>query len=405
MAERLPPSSVLVVDDEDTDREAALRILRDGGLEPEAATSGSEACDILGQRSFDLVVTDIVMRGANGFEVVEQALRTDPHIICVTMTSFGSVESALDSLRFGAYSFATKPLNPGEFLHVVRRGLEKRRLTQELLRRNEELQGFNKELESRVAKATQELQDLNQRMLTEMASLKEVDHLKTSLLGNVTHDLRSPLTLIRGYVTYILSDRPAAEESQRCMEAVDKATSHMQYLVSQLLEAAQLDSGGVRLTKTEFPVHDLVEECAVLARDKAVHGALELKTQLPPGNGLVLRGDRGRLLQVLNNLAGNACKFTPPGGRVTISAAERGDDIHFCVEDTGPGVSPEHRERVFERFFQSDLSRHGASKGLGLGLHIAKDIVTLHGGRLWLESELGKGARFHFTIPRERAPA
>lgn len=395
--------SALVVDDDDVDRDAALSILRGAGFDPVGARSGSDACDILAARAFDLVVTDIVMRGANGFEVVESALARDPHCICVTMTSFGSMESALDSLRFGAYSFAQKPLNPGELLHVINRGLEKRKLTKELLMRNEQLSAFNRELETRVQDATSELQTLNRRMLTEMASLKEVAQLKSNFLGNVSHDLRSPLTLIRGYLSYLRNDNPSPDEKELCLSAIDKATTHMQYLVGQLLEAALLTSGTVSIERSQFPARELLETCAELTREKAQSSGLELKTS---GDAdLLLRGDRGRLLQVLNNLAGNACKFTPSGGTVTLTAVADGADVHFCVADTGPGISPEHRERIFERFFQSDRRGSGAAKGLGLGLNIAKEIVTLHGGRLWLESEPGQGARFHFTVPRESAAA
>jgi signal transduction histidine kinase len=405
MPDNAPATSILVVDDDPRDLEATLRILGEAGLAAESVGSGDEAVELLARRSFDLLVTDIVMRGANGFEVVRNALAANPHCICITVTSFGSLESALDSLRFGAYSFAQKPLNAAEFLHVVRRGLEKLGLTKELLLRNEQLQKLNAELESRVKAATSQLEEMNRRVLNKVSSLMEVDQLKTAFLGNVSHDLRSPLTMIRGYISYLL-DEPQAlgVEVRKCLEAVDKATRHMEYLVRQLLEAAQLTSGTVHLDSKDVSARELVEECAALTRVQAQTAGLELRVEAADGD-LIFQGDRGRLLQVLSNLAGNSCKFTPRGGLVTLSARRDGADVHFCVEDTGPGIAAEHREKVFDRFFQTDVSGGGTTKGLGLGLNIAKDIVALHGGRLWVDSDTGKGSRFHFTIPPSPAAA
>jgi signal transduction histidine kinase len=385
MPDSAPAASVLVVDDDPRDLQAMLKILRDAGFSPESTDSGDAAVEILQKRSFDLIVTDIVMRGVNGFELVQQAMKLNPSCICITATSFGSLESALDSLRFGAYSFTVKPVNAAEMLHVVRRGLEKQRMAKELLLRNDQLQKVNVELESRIR---------------EMSDMKEVDELKTAFLGNVTHDLRGPLTTIRGYVSYLLEE-PAAlsPETRKCLTAVDKATRHMEYLVRQLLEAAQLTSGTVKLETAVFSGRELLEECATLNRVQAEAAGLELRVEMPKEGEFSFLGDRGRILQVLSNLVGNALKFTPRGGSVVLKAGHAGPDVRFDVEDTGPGIAPEHRDKIFERFYQTDGRGSGATKGLGLGLNIAKDIVALHGGRLWVDSEVGKGSRFHFTIP------
>jgi signal transduction histidine kinase len=400
MADSPPTETVLVVDDDPRDLETMLRILRGAGFSPESAASGDDAVEILERRSFDLIVTDIVMRGTNGFEVVQRALKLNPNCICITATSFGSMESALNSLGVGAYSFTVKPVNAAEFLHVVRRGLEKQRLTKELLLRNEQLQKLNAELESRVQEATRKLQEMNRRVLSENVNLKEVDQLKTTFLGNVSHDLRNPLTTIRGYISYLVSE-PAAlsEEARQCLLSIDKASKHMEYLVRQLLEAAQLTSGTVRLEPAQLSARELIEECADLHKVQAEGAGLELRVEAVPSADLAFRGDRGRLLQVLSNLVGNACKFTPSGGKVVLRASREGDGVRFDVQDTGPGISPEHREKIFDRFFQTDARGSGPEKGLGLGLNIAKDIVALHGGRLWVDSEAGKGSCFHVAVP------
>lgn len=404
MAETTAPESVLVVDDEPAELEAAAEALRRAGFAPESAASGDRACERLAARPFDLVVTDIVMRGTNGYDVVRRALKVNSDCICITMTSFGSLESALDSLRFGAYGFIQKPLNADEFLHIVGRGLEKQRLAKELIVRNRQLEELNRELDSKVREATRELEELNHRILTEMASLREIDRLKSAFLDNVSHDLRGPLTTIKGYLSCLIEDQGATplDQAKAFLQAINSATGHLSYLVEQLLEATQLESGTIRLDLQELSVRKVLDECAELLGPQARAGGLELSVSVDSGSDLGWRADRGRVLQILSNLVGNACKFTPPGGRVSVAARAQGPDIHFCVEDTGPGIAPEHKEKIFDRFFQLDPKGLHPGKGLGLGLNIVRGLVALHGGDVRVESELGRGSRFHVRLPRSR---
>lgn len=407
MAQATAPELVLVVDDEPEELEAAAEALQGAGFFPERAASGDQACERLAARPFDLVVTDIVMRGTNGYDVVRQALKVNSGCICITMTNFGSLEAALDSLRFGAYSFIQKPLNAEEFLHLVRRGLEKQRLAKELLMRNQQLEELNRELDARVRAATRELEELNRRILTEMASLREIEGLKSAFLGNVSHDLRGPLTTIKGYLSCLIEDQGATpvDQAQVFFQAINSATGHLSYLVEQLLEATQLESRTIRLDLQDLSVSKVLDECAALLGAQARAGGLELIVSVDSGSDLGLRADRGRVLQILSNLIGNAVKFTPRGGRVIVAARSHGSDIHFCVEDTGPGIAAEHREKIFDRFFQASLGGTLPGKGLGLGLNIVKGLVSLHGGSVRVESEPGRGSRFHVRLPRDGPPS
>lgn len=406
MIERLPspsahPERVLVVDDDDADRRFSIDILEKEGFSVQRANSGWVACEMIAQLPFDLIVTDIVMPRGTGFEVIQASQKANPEVICIAMTGHGTLDSAMDALRLGAYSYLTKPCDPDEFRHCIRRGLEKQRLTKELRLRNAELEKLNRDLDAKVQDATRELMVLNRRMLTEMASLQEVDQLKSAFLDNVTHDLKNPLSAILGYVNWSLeycADMP--EEFKTCLTGVARATNHMEYLISQLLEAAQLTSGKIRLDLESVAVREILEESTTLIRGQAELKKIQLKINGGSGSGLSLRGDRGRLLQILNNLIGNACKFTPEGGSVTLRAWPEDQGVHFCVEDTGSGIALEHHKRIFERFYQIERTSSAKTfRGLGLGLRIARDLVELHGGRIWVESEPNKGSRFHFTIP------
>ncbi|HAM36413.1 MAG TPA: hypothetical protein DEB40_06085 [Elusimicrobia bacterium] len=395
------PELVLIADDEEEDLRIHTEYARQEGLAVEQAHSGSQAAALLETKKFDLVITDIVMPGMSGYEVIRLAMKANPEAICIAMTSFGSLESAIDALRQGAYSYLLKPCDADTFRNSLRRGLEKQRLTKELRLRNQELEQLNRELDNKVQEATQELRSLNHRMLTEMASLREVDQLKTSFLNNVSHDLKSPLTTIIGYAEYLSEDASChiPADWKNCVSNLRRAAAHMQYLISQLVEAARLTSGKISLDIRPLNVPDILNEAAALVRAQTEGKSINLEVKWQNGSAADLSADRGRLLQILSNLLGNACKFTPQSGRITMRAWPEQSHMHFCVEDSGIGIAPEHHAKIFEKFYQVDRSASRQFKGLGLGLRIAKDLVDLHGGKIWVESELGKGAQFHFLLP------
>ena len=388
----------LVVDDDEKDLKLHCDLLREDGYEVRTAANGVVACEMITQQPFDLIITDIVMKGVSGFEVLQAARRADPDVISIAMTSFGSVDSAVDALNFGAYSYLLKPCNAQDLRHCIRKGLEKQKLTKELRLRNRELETMNRELDSRVQTATEELRGLNHRMLTEMASLREVDELKTAFLNNVSHDLKNPLTTIKGYLSLILEeDSQLSADTQKGLIQAKKSASHMEYLISQLLDAAKLTSGTIRLNRVPFSVTDFIDDCAGAARILANGAGIKLEVRCEPS--LTLTADRGRMLQILGNLLGNACKFTPRGGQIALSAEKKDDHIVFCVCDTGPGIPVDHLPRIFERFYQVDSSLSKSTKGLGLGLHITKDLVELHGGRIRVVSTFGHGSSFFVEMP------
>ena len=278
--------------------------------------------------------------------------------------------------------------------------MEKQQLVKELRLRNKELETVNRELDTRVQKATEELHNLNHRMLTEMASLREVDDLKSAFLNSVSHDLKNPLTTIKGYLSYILEEENPEKlgaDVKNGLLMVNKAAKHMEYLVAQILEAAKLTSGTVHLRFESFSVPELVEECADSTRIQTDSAGIALTAQSEPS--LTLAADRGRMLQILGNLLGNACKFTPHGGKISLSARKSEGGVLFHVADTGPGIAGEHLPRIFERFYQVETSLSKTSKGLGLGLRIAKDLVELHGGKIWVESKVGEGSSFFVEVP------
>jgi signal transduction histidine kinase len=231
-----------------------------------------------------------------------------------------------------------------------------------------------------------------------LASAEKAARDREQVLAVVSHDLKNPLSVIRLSTTLLatrLAGTPGEAGLGRQVGAIDRAAAHMLTLIHQLLDAARLDAGQALAVEPRWqPLAPVVEEALALVEPQATQKALALEQRLEPGLEAAL--DRDRILQVLANLLGNAVKFTPLGGRITVASWREGDDVRVCVHDTGPGIPEPLRDRLFERHWQA---RETASQGSGLGLYIARGIVTAHGGQLWVDSDEGRGTTFTFTLP------
>ncbi len=218
---------------------------------------------------------------------------------------------------------------------------------------------------------------------------------REEMMAVVSHDLRNPLSVIGFATANLKRDGLTAEVRQRNAEKINRAVAQMNRLIEDLLDVTRLEAGGLALHAAPHSVEALVHEAVELLKPLADEKSVQLKTELVAGLPLVVV-DRERTLQVFSNLVGNAVKFTPEGGQVVLGAERRGDSVCFWVTDTGPGISREDLNRIFDRFYQAQ--RHHRS-GAGLGLSIAKGIVQAHGGRIWVQSQVGEGTRFSFTMP------
>jgi PAS domain S-box-containing protein len=220
---------------------------------------------------------------------------------------------------------------------------------------------------------------------------------REDLLGVVSHDLKNPLGVILLNLG-LIEAAPGGDDrrhSHTQIERIKRSADHMNLLIEDLLDTASIDAGKLSLERrrvavTSF-VNDMIEAMQPLAQSKS----LQLKTELQAGLPAIF-ADADRLQQVFANLLSNAIKFTPASGVITIRAEDAGDLIQFSVTDTGSGILAEEIPRLFERFWQA---RGTAHQGTGLGLSIARGIVLAHGGRIWVESQMGKGSTFFFTLP------
>jgi len=249
------------------------------------------------------------------------------------------------------------------------------------------------------------LEAVHQQEMREIAELQARDALKTQFLANISHDLRTPLTAIITHAE-ILRDGllgPLTERQHESVGGIIGGGRRLLEMVSEILTYARGSANQLVLAMAPLAIADVVDQVCELNESLVARKELKLEVDIAEDVPIVT-GDREKLAHVLGNLLGNAIDFTPTGGRVWIRVrAYKADRPTLLVEvgDSGIGIAPEHHDLVFQEFAQVDASASRQHHGTGLGLTIARKLVELHGGTIWLESVLGEGSRFYFTIPSQ----
>jgi len=256
------------------------------------------------------------------------------------------------------------------------------------------LEQKSRELEA----ATEELREANER-------LKELDRLKDDFVSTVTHELRTPLTSIRAF-TEILLDDPDVELGQRrkFLGIITKETERLTRLINQVLDLAKIESGKAEWARTPVDMKDVISDTlsamGQVFREKNIEVVARLPDKVSP-----VTADLDRMIQVMLNLLSNAAKFCDPSrGRIEVTLAEKSGSLEVEVRDNGRGISPEHQVEIFDKFHQVGDTLTDKPHGSGLGLHISRQIIEHFGGRLWVDSDIGCGASFSFSVPVSASP-
>jgi signal transduction histidine kinase/DNA-binding response OmpR family regulator len=240
---------------------------------------------------------------------------------------------------------------------------------------------------------------LYRQLEQQSAALEVASRHKSEFLASMSHELRTPLNAIIGF-SEVLLERMFGELNERqddYLRDIWSSGKHLLELLNDILDLSKIEAGQMVLNRSEFAVRESLEYCLSLVRERALKQRILLSLEVDPGVGL-LDADRLRFRQVVLNLLSNAVKFTPDGGRVGVRASIRDEDLVVEVADTGPGVAAEDRQRIFDSF-QQGARLPGQTEGTGLGLTLSKRILELHGGRIWVENEAGKGSTFGFALP------
>jgi signal transduction histidine kinase len=244
---------------------------------------------------------------------------------------------------------------------------------------------------------------MNDELRRLYGELETASRHKSEFLANMSHELRTPLNAIIGF-SQVLQQRLFGEVNEKQDEYLDdilSSANHLLSLINDVLDLSKVEAGQVELELDLFSLREAVERGVVMVRERAHKNGVELTVDLAEDVDVV-RGDERRVRQIVFNLLSNAVKFTPSGGSIVVATAHRPGEVEVSVADTGPGVPPEDVERIFGEFQQTDVGMR-QREGTGLGLALSKRLVELHGGRIWVESELGEGSRFAFTLPLEEA--
>nr|MBU1328657.1 GAF domain-containing sensor histidine kinase [Candidatus Omnitrophota bacterium] len=257
-----------------------------------------------------------------------------------------------------------------------------------------ELFGSHKELERRVTERTHELEKLNEE-------LKKLNKMKSDFISSVSHELRTPLTSIKGYASILMTGKlgdvlPAQKER---LEKIDKHSNSLVHLINNLLDIARIESGKVQMEMKDISIKEMLDSIVdiITPQVKEKNISLKINSKIKFDR---IKVDPSQMERVFLNLLSNAVKFTPEKGMVIIEIEEKNDAIQFSIEDTGIGIPSQDIPKVFQEFFRADNALDQKIKGSGLGLSLIKKIIEAHKGKIWFDSELGKGSKFTFTLPK-----
>ncbi len=287
------------------------------------------------------------------------------------------------------------------FANQAATAIENVKLVEDMDRRIKErtkaLETTNLELEA----INQELQLRKQEAETARMVAEEANRAKSEFLANMSHELRTPLNVIIGFSEMMLKGiaGPLTEKQEEYLKDIHESGEHLLELINDILDLSKVEAGRLELEYEKINIRNIIEESLVFIREKCIKHRIAINIDLD-NSVLEMEADRTRLKQVLVNLLTNAAKFTPDGGSITIRTRKEEDNyIEFTVEDTGIGIKKEDIPKLFQPFQQLNTIYNKKQPGTGLGLAICKRIVETHGGRIWVESEPGKGSKFKFTIP------
>jgi len=364
-------ANVLLVADKPGDADLVrLRLLDSKSkFRVHCVTRLSDALSFLDVETPSLVLLDPNLPDSHGAESIRRITQKAPHLPVVILSGQDDDELAIKAVRQGVQDCLFKSdVTCKNMERSIRYAVERKQLMRAL-----------------------------------EATRKQQLEFKDQFLSHVSHELRTPLTCIYQYVTLLLDGLagPLAPNQADHLKSVLKSTHQLKAMIRDLLEATRAESGKLRIEPRCIDIRELVQQAAAMMRPAAAEKRIGLETALDPAIPLVY-ADPDRTLEILINLLDNAIKFTPPEGTVIVKASLVETDpsaVYLSVNDSGRGIPPETLPQVFERLYQDPNAVDGNRTGLGLGLYSAKEIVTRHGGRMWLASEPDCGSTFSFTLP------
>lgn len=366
------PARLLIVDDNPSHMTALYHTLEDAGYDVTAFPSAKRALEALQRQPFDLVMTDLNMPEMDGIGLLRHAQEIDQNLVGIVMTGHGAIDTAIEAMKAGALDYVLKPFKLSTILPVLSRALEVRRLRLEIM-----------QLQQRVREHVVELESVNRELET--------------FSYTVSHDLRAPLRAITGLSNILVeSYAPTMPgEAQQLLQRIISSAERMGRLIEHLLHFAHLSKQSLskRNVTIKTIAGQVIEE---LHKDLANQHVIAHLGDLPDAVG-----DPLLLHQVFVNLLSNAFKFTRHSEHpeIVVGSEQRGEELVYFVRDNGAGFDMQYAGNLFKVFHR--LHSSDEFEGTGVGLSFVQRIIQRHGGRIWAEGEVGKGATFYFTLPAE----
>lgn len=387
----IEPHKILVVDDEPDlqvlVRQKFRRSIRDGQFEFFFAGNGIEALEQLhGNPDISVVLTDINMPGMDGLTLLSELKSLNQsavhHAKAVVISAYGDMDNIRTAMNRGAFDFLMKPIDFGDVEITLAKTLEFVAQHRESRRAHE----------YRIGK---EIAEEN------FFQLQNLEAMRDSLVHMIVHDLRTPLTAILGGLRMMPDMGELNPLQQEVLAISTDGSETLLGMINDLLCISKMESGAMEISAARIEVEHMAQRALTQVQSLAKHSEIELIPECQ-GDLPLLRADENLITRVLVNLLGNSIKFTPAGGKIHLRVRHNADEgeMLFAVEDTGPGIPHEEFERIFAKFGQVNGGT-GTRTSTGLGLTFCKMAVEAHGGRIWIESEVGQGSTFLFALPCE----
>jgi signal transduction histidine kinase len=373
--------TVLIIDSNPQDLATHAAILAGARFSVLQATGFQEAAAILTRHRGRLVVLSALsVGGEDGHQFLQETLKKYSFLPFIFTASSPSLNSVLGSLRQGAYDFLRIPIPPDILLHYVARAVQKLSLTLE------------------AEKQEKEIRSLLDRSREDLKNARTLSSFKGFMISMAAHDFRSIITVLDGYLQLIKERTQGSDVSEPdgILELASRTIGRLRTMASTLLDYEAAESGSIRLEIRPFPLADALTDCVAFYRPYAEQKKVKLVLE-GDSSGVTVAGDRGKVMEILDNLLYNALKFTPSQGTIRLSGRREDGQAVISVSDSGAGIPEEKLRRIFEQGdMVATLDSHAR---LGLGLTICKRLVEAQRGKIWIDSTPGKGTQVNFSLP------